>query len=90
MIAVGTFDDPNWIRPKVSVFTRSALHWVVFPADVEIFETYPATERIGQNSMELSKSGSSGLSSEPGTTPTAQIICRLDSQPHGKCDSTSY
>ena len=40
-IAIGTFDDPNWIKPKASVFTRSALHWVVFPADIEVFKTIP-------------------------------------------------
>lgn len=44
MIAVGTFDDPNWIKPKASVFTRSALHWVAFPPDLEIFETQPINE----------------------------------------------
>ena len=38
-IAVGTFDDPNWVKPKVHGWTRSALHWTVFPPDVEIFKT---------------------------------------------------
>jgi hypothetical protein len=38
-IAVGTFDDPNWIKPQRHAWTRSALRWVVFPADVEVFET---------------------------------------------------
>jgi hypothetical protein len=37
-IAGGTFDDPNWIKPTVSGWARSALHWVVFPADVRVFE----------------------------------------------------
>jgi hypothetical protein len=37
-IAVGTFDDPNWVKPKVHGWTRSALHWMVFPPDVEIFK----------------------------------------------------
>jgi hypothetical protein len=29
MIAAGTLDNPNWIKPTVHVWTRSALHWVV-------------------------------------------------------------
>ena len=41
-IAVGTFDDPNWIKPTRHGFTRSALHWMVFPPGVETFETIPA------------------------------------------------
>jgi hypothetical protein len=43
-IAAGTFDDPNWIKPQLHGFTRSALHWVVFPAEVEVFETTPSAE----------------------------------------------
>ena len=38
-IAVGTFDDPNWIKPQLHLWARSALHWMVFPADVPIFKT---------------------------------------------------
>jgi hypothetical protein len=38
-IAGGTFDDPNWIKPAVHGWTRSALHWMVFPSGVEIFRT---------------------------------------------------
>jgi hypothetical protein len=34
-----TFDDPNWIRPQVHGWARSALHWVLFPTDVEVFKT---------------------------------------------------
>jgi hypothetical protein len=41
LIAVGTFDDPNWIEPEVHVWTRSAAHWMAFPADVPVFETVP-------------------------------------------------
>lgn len=41
-ITVGTFDDPNWIKPTTHVWTRSALHWTVFPDDVQIFEKGPA------------------------------------------------
>jgi hypothetical protein len=40
-IMVGTFDDPNWIKPKVHVWTRSALHWMVFPPDVDLVKTTP-------------------------------------------------
>jgi hypothetical protein len=38
-ITVGTLDDPNWITPTRHVWTRSALHWMVYPAGVEIFAT---------------------------------------------------
>jgi hypothetical protein len=40
-IAAGTFDDPNWINPTIHTWTRSALHWMVFPPDSEIFQTTP-------------------------------------------------
>ena len=40
-IAGGTFDDPNWVTPPVHFWTRTALHWMVFPADVEVFKTLP-------------------------------------------------
>jgi hypothetical protein len=39
MITVGTLDDPNWIKPTRHVWTRSALHWMAFPPEVEIFKT---------------------------------------------------
>lgn len=45
-IAAGTFEDPNWIKPKSHGFTRSALPWVVFPADVEVFKTSRPAEEI--------------------------------------------
>lgn len=35
-IRAGTFDDPNWIKPAVHVWTRSALRWIVLPPDVEL------------------------------------------------------
>lgn len=38
-IAGGTFDDPNWLNFPLHVWTRSAQHWVAFPADVELVET---------------------------------------------------
>jgi hypothetical protein len=40
-IAAGTFDDPDWISPTVHTWTRSALHWMVLPADCQIFQTSP-------------------------------------------------
>jgi hypothetical protein len=39
LIAVGTFDDPNWITPEVHVWTRSAADCMAFPPDVPVFET---------------------------------------------------
>jgi len=38
-IAVGTLDDPNWLKPRWHVWTRSALRWVTLPTDVELDET---------------------------------------------------
>jgi hypothetical protein len=38
-ISAGTLDDPNWLKPTVHVWTRSALHWTVFPPGVELIET---------------------------------------------------
>ncbi|HVN88608.1 MAG TPA: GFA family protein [Candidatus Binataceae bacterium] len=38
-ITVGTFDDPNWLKPTRHVWTRSALHWIVFPPNVELMAT---------------------------------------------------
>jgi hypothetical protein len=38
-VPVGTFDQPNWIQPTFHAWTRSALHWVIFPTDVELVET---------------------------------------------------
>src|SRR5262249_40573269 len=46
-IAIGTFDDPNWIKPAAHGWTRSALHWMTFPADVQIFETVPQIDLAG-------------------------------------------
>lgn len=45
-IAVGTFDDPNWVKPQSHGFTRSALHWVVLPSDVEVYKTTPSAEEL--------------------------------------------
>jgi hypothetical protein len=46
-IAVGTFDNPNWIAPRVHFWTRSAMHWMAFPADVAVFETVPQIDAAG-------------------------------------------
>ena len=40
-IAGGTLDDPNWLKLERHIWTRSAQHWMVFPADVELVETTP-------------------------------------------------
>jgi hypothetical protein len=37
-ITAGTFDDPNWIKPSRHAYTRSALHWMLLPPDVETFK----------------------------------------------------
>jgi hypothetical protein len=42
VLAGGTFDDPNWFHIACHIWTRSAQHWVVFPADVELVETIPS------------------------------------------------
>jgi hypothetical protein len=47
-IAVGTFDDPNWIKPAAHIWTRSALHWMAFPADVQVIETTPQPIDVGR------------------------------------------
>jgi hypothetical protein len=37
-IAGGSFDDPDWVRITRHIWTRSAQHWIVMPADVECLE----------------------------------------------------
>ena len=37
----GTLDETGWLTPTHHVFTRSAQPWVVFPDDVQVFETSP-------------------------------------------------
>ena len=46
-IHVGTFDDPNWIKPAAQYFTRSSMNWMVLPADVAAFETLPQFDTAG-------------------------------------------
>jgi hypothetical protein len=46
-IQVGTFDDPNWIKPAAHFWTRSAMHWMVLPTDVTVFETTPQIGAAG-------------------------------------------
>ena len=38
LITVGTFDDPNWVQLKRSIWMRSAQKWVVMPAQLEQYE----------------------------------------------------
>ncbi len=38
LIMIGTLDDPNWFEPQRHIWTRSALHWMVFPQNVKRFE----------------------------------------------------
>jgi hypothetical protein len=38
LIMVGTFDDPNWVQLKRSIWMRSAQKWVVMPALLEQYE----------------------------------------------------
>jgi hypothetical protein len=40
-IAVGTFDDPNWLRPGWQIFVRSALPWIVHPPGVDSYDSNP-------------------------------------------------
>jgi hypothetical protein len=47
-IAAGTFGDPNWIKPAIHAWTRSALHWVVFPSDVSKLERQLDGEQLDE------------------------------------------
>jgi hypothetical protein len=38
LIMVGTFDDPNWVQLKRSIWMRSAQKWVVMPDQLEQYE----------------------------------------------------
>jgi hypothetical protein len=38
VIAGGTLDDPSWFRIKQHTWTRSARHWMEFPADAKRYE----------------------------------------------------
>jgi hypothetical protein len=37
-VAAGTFDDTDWISPKLHVWARSAQGWLRFPEDAEVLE----------------------------------------------------
>jgi hypothetical protein len=37
-IAVGTLDDPGWVKFERVIWTRSALPWMTYPAGIERFE----------------------------------------------------
>lgn len=38
-VAIGTFDDPKWLRPSRHGWMRSALGWVLPAPDAQTFET---------------------------------------------------
>jgi hypothetical protein len=40
-IAVGTFDDPNWLTPRWEIYARSGLRWVTHPVGVDTYDTDP-------------------------------------------------
>lgn len=40
-LAGGTFDDPNWFAIRLHVWTRSAQHWMVYPAGMRVERTAP-------------------------------------------------
>jgi hypothetical protein len=48
VVTVGTFDNPNWVKPQWAQFTRSALQWVVHSPNIEIYETNPKRVRSRQ------------------------------------------
>ena len=41
-VAIGTFDDPNWIEVNTHTWTRSAHHSVLIPPGAKIFTTGPS------------------------------------------------
>ena len=44
-MAIGTFDDPGWIRLARHIWTRSKRPWVGIPADVEVFPQGSAVKK---------------------------------------------
>jgi len=40
-IALGTFDDPNWLKPQWGIFVRSALEWVAHSSGVPTYDSSP-------------------------------------------------
>lgn len=40
-VAGGTLDDPNWLKLDRHLWTRSAQHWMVFPAEIQRIEKQP-------------------------------------------------
>lgn len=37
----GTFDDTNWLRPQVHLWTVRKQPWVIIPENVVVFDTQP-------------------------------------------------
>jgi hypothetical protein len=44
-IAVGTFDDPGWVRIERHIWTRSKRRWVQIPSDAAVFPQGSASAR---------------------------------------------
>lgn len=44
VILGGTFDDPDWYRVDLHIFTRHALAWMAFPPDVPCFDGHVVAE----------------------------------------------
>jgi hypothetical protein len=41
-IAAGTFDEPDWLEPEVTVFARSRCHWDFMDPAVTTYDAQPA------------------------------------------------
>ena len=39
-ICGSTFDDPNWYKIERHIFTGTALHWMTYSPDVDLFEDH--------------------------------------------------
>jgi hypothetical protein len=42
MIFVGTLDDPHWLKMERQIFARSAVRWMQYPPDAEVFQIHHA------------------------------------------------
>ena len=40
-IAAGTFDEPDWLEPQVTVFARSRCHWDFMDPAVTTYDAQP-------------------------------------------------
>jgi hypothetical protein len=39
-VFVGTFDDPDWVEIDRHIFARSALKWVTYPENVQVYQKH--------------------------------------------------